>query len=255
MPMSARLLRPRQTGKYAALRTGLVAYWPLNETATSGDVTAEDWTKRGNNLTSNNSVLSLAGKINNARGFVAANTEYLSIASNSDVQFGNGDWSLSLWVQPRETTTISERMVVAKDASGARELTLSVTTNANAGNQGNRFELIVFNTSNSPSISLNEPSDTLNAAFVNIWFHLAVVNSGGVVTLYRNGASRATATRPGGQTFNASSAQLNIGRRQFVTAENYASAYVDEIAKWTRALSASEISDLYNSGNGIDLRQ
>jgi len=92
MAMNNRLLRPLTAG-FQSLRVGLVAYWPLNETATSGDVTAEDWTGRGNDLASNNSVLSVAGKVGNAREVVAANSEYLGIASNTDVQFGNGDWS------------------------------------------------------------------------------------------------------------------------------------------------------------------
>jgi len=79
------------------------------------------------------------------------------------------------------------------------------------------------------------------------------VNQGGVVTLYRNGVSRASATRPSGQTFNATATEFNIGRRPFGVFSDYFDGYVDEVAKWTRDLSATEITRLYNNGNGIDL--
>jgi hypothetical protein len=250
--MNARLLRPLTAG-FQALRVGLVAYWPLNENASSGDVTAVDWTGRGNDLTSNNTVPSVTGKIGNAREFVAANSEFLSRASNTDLQFGNGNWSISLWVQPRATGNVSGMFAVGKDASGARELTLGY--NANTGNNSNQFSVTVFDTLNGVAVNFTEPADTSNANFVNLWFHVAVVNNGGVVTLYRNGVSRASATRPGGATFNASTAAFNIGRRPFLGFENHFTGYVDEVAKWTRALSAAEITRLYNNGNGIDLRR
>lgn len=251
MPMNPRLLRPLARG-YADLRVGLVAYWPLNETATSGDVSADDWTGRGNTLTSNNSVLSVTGKVGNGREFVAANSEYLERNSNADVQFGNGDWSLSLWVQPRATGT-APQCVVGKDAAGNREF--SVYCETNTGTNANRFLVGVFNTGGSLSASAIEPSDTANADFINRWWHVVATNSGGVVTLYRNGVSRAAATRPGGQTFNTTSTALSLGRREFSTFENYFTGYIDEVAKWTRALSAAEISRLWNNGNGIDLRR
>jgi hypothetical protein len=252
MGMNPRLLRPLASGRFGALRVGLVAYWPFEEDASSGDVTAVDWTGRGNDLTSNNTVPSVTGKVGLAREFVAANSEFLSRNSNTDLQFGDGDWSISLWVQPRATGSVSGA-VVGKDTNLAREF--SVFCETNTGNNSNRFSVAVFNTSGSLSINPAEPADTSNAAFVNTWFHVVVVNSGGVVTLYRDGVSRASATRPGGQVFNTTSTPFNIGRRSFPGAESHFTGYVDEVAKWTRALSAAEISTLYNNGNGIDLRR
>jgi len=249
--MSPRLLRPR--AGFQSLRVGLVAYWPLNEDAPSGqDVTAVDWTGRGNDLTSNNTVPSVTGKIGNAREFVAANTEHLSRASNADLQFGNNDWSISLWVQPRATGTASQ-CVVGKDASGNREFILLCATDT--GTNANIFSAGVFNTSGGLAVQAIDPSDTSNANFVNTWFHLIAVNSNGVLTLYRNGVSRASATRPVGQTFNTATAQFDIGRRSFSGFFNHFDGYVDEVAKWTRALSANEVTRLYNNGNGIDLRR
>lgn len=252
MSMNPRLLRPLATNRFGALRQGLLAYYPLNEVAASGDVTAVDFSRRGNDLTSNNSVLSVAGKVGNAREFVAANSEYLSRASNADLQFGNSDWSIAMWVQPRATGT-GAGCVFGKDVFGAREINVFCETNT--GTNANRFALTVFNTSNQVSVNLSEASDTTNADFINRWWHIVAINSGGVVTLYRDGVSRATATRPGGQTFNSTSTEFNIGRRAFSGAQDYFTGYVDEVAKWNRALSASDVATLYNNGNGIDLRK
>jgi len=255
MPMNPRLLRPLTAG-FQALRVGLVAYWPLNETAASGDVTAEDWTKRGNDLTSNNSVLSTTGKVGNGRELVAANSEYLSRASNTDLQFGNGDWSIAAWVYPTATGT-GEGFVVGKDQSGGREFLFSVITNTST--TSNKVAATIFHTDGT-NVSVVGPSVN-NADFLGKWYHAVVVHASGVVSLYLDGAlasgsgSTPTVNRASGKTFAATATPFNVGRRSFSGFPNHLDAVVDELAKWNRALSATEISRLYNNGNGIDLRR
>jgi hypothetical protein len=244
MPMSPRLLRPRQTSKYAALRTGLVAYWPLNETAASGDVTAEDWTKRGNNLTSNNSVLSVAGKVNNARQFVTANTEFLSIASNADVQFGEDAYTLALWLYVPSSAS-GTGQIVAKDNSpaGAREFELHYNGAAND------IRLFVY-ASDDVAAGAAQVSAARDA-----WHFLAVthaVNSN-TVTLRVN-TSTSTTVRPDAKTYAKTSTAFHVGSRLFPPFQQYLTGNVDEVAKWSRVLSTTELDTLYNSGNGIDLR-
>jgi hypothetical protein len=253
-PMSPRLLRPRSRGvgyRYAALRQGLVAYWPLNESAASGDVTAVDNSGRGNDLTSNNTVPSIAGKVNNARQFTAANTEWLSIASRADVQFGNGNWSISWWMFPQATATGFQH-VMGKDESGGREVSFRVQLDS--GGSANRLTIDMFH-SDGTFITAAAPANRTNASFINQWWHYTLVNNAGAVALYENGTSVATATRAGGKSFAATSTQFNIGRRSFSGFLEYFTGYVDEVAKWTRALSQAEVTALYNAGAGIDLSQ
>jgi len=247
MPMNPRLLRPKASGfKYQSLRSGLVAYWPLNETATSGDVTAKDESGKGNNLTSNNSVLSAAGKIGNARDFVAANSEFLSIASNTDMQFGNKDFTLALWFNADDWTAYQ---IVAKDASGARELECSLST---AG--GFNRLLVVFYHSGGNVTGLLPGSDIGLTA--GAWHFLSFrhINSTGVITARIN-ASTITITRPAGQTWNATSTEFRLGARAFSPFQQYFNGLIDECARWNRALSDAELDTLYNSGNGINLGQ
>jgi hypothetical protein len=245
MSMSPRLLRPRATGKYAALRTGLVAYWPLNEAATSGDVTAEDWTKRGNNLTSNNSVLSVAGKIGNARQFLTANNEFLSIASNADVQFGEDAWTFALWVYVPASAS-GTNQIFSKDGStvGGREIELHYDGSTNA------VRLFVYTSDDAATAPA-----TVSAAR-DAWHFVAVTHvvSSAVVTLRVN-ASTSTTTRSGVKTYAKTSTALQVGARVYTGFVQPLTGNVDEVAKWSRVLLTTELDTLYNSGAGIDLRQ
>lgn len=246
MGMSPTLMRPRANNyKYASLRSGLVAYWPLNETATSGDVTAKDESGKGNNLTSNNSVLSATGKIGNARDFVAANSEFLSIASSPEMQFGQKDWTLSLWFNADDWGSYQ---IVAKDASGGREFECS--TIVQSGN--NRLTMVFYHSGG--SISQVQPNPGTLAA--GAWHFLSFrhINSTGVIT-GRVNATTFTFTRPANQTWNATSTEFRLGARAFSPFQSYFNGLIDECARWDRALSDAELDQLYNSGNGINLGQ
>lgn len=78
-----------------ALSGTLVGYWSHDETGTG---TRADSTPNGLTLTNNNSCTNATGALNNATGFVAASSQYLSRASESLLQTGDTDWHLSVWV-------------------------------------------------------------------------------------------------------------------------------------------------------------
>jgi hypothetical protein len=251
MPMSPRLLRPRAGGfRYPTLRSGLVAYWPLNESAASGDVTAVDNSGRGNDLASNNTVPSTTGLVGNGRLFASANSEFLSRASNSDLQFGDGNWSISAWGYPTRTTS-GFMHIVGKDQSGGREFGLRIQTDTGVLNRPTVF---IQNTDS--TFLLIEPGiSRTNAAFVNQWWHWVITHNSGTVTIYENGSQLATGSRAAGKTFAATSTPLNVGRRSFTGFLEHWDGVIDEVAKWSRAISASEVTTLYNAGAGINLAQ
>lgn len=258
MPMNPRLLRPTgPRGRYRSLRVGLVAYWPFEEDASSGDVTAVDWTGRGNDLTSNNSVLSTTGKVGLGRDIIGANSEYLSRSSNTDLQFGDGAWTIACWVYVPSTPDQASAFIIGKDTSGGREFNLTVTVAA--ATNGNKFSADIWQSNGTRLIPQGPVS--VHASFVNRWYHVAIVHDGaGVVSGYQNGElfsgtnSFPTQTRGAGLTFNATATPFNVGRRSFSGSPLHSTCIVDELAKWSRALSAAEIATLWNNGNGIDLR-
>jgi len=258
MPMNPRLLRPLARGRYNALRVGLVAYWPLNEDASAGDVTADDWTGRGNNLTSNNSVPSVAGVQGNAREFTTANSEYLSAAGdNADLRFMDGrSWTFAGWVYI-PTTWPSNHVFAARDnvTAGNREI------NFRCQIQGGLRRIVCQTAPGfSPGIQLSV-GDTAVAGdnlAVDAWHFFAFTYD----SSSRNGFGRVndgvgsnktdTTTLPAGTPPFGTTA-FNLGRRQ--DGFGYLTGRLDEVAKWDRVLSGDELDTLYNNGAGIDLRQ
>jgi len=243
MPMNNRLLRPLATSRFASLRVGLVAYWPLNEDAESGDVTAVDWTGRGNDLTSNNSVLSTLGKIGNARQFAAVNSEFLSIASNADVQFGESAWTIALWFYVPSAAT-GQMALFGKDIAGGREFECSYNRVANT------LEVVPYD---SDGIGINL---SIGSVSRDEWHFLCVRHEDASPTFYAHlDGIEYSASRGEGVTFNTTSTEFRVGARIYSGFFNYLTGNIDEVAKWSRSLSAEEVAALYNNGNGIDLRK
>jgi hypothetical protein len=248
--MSPRLLRPRASGgfRYPTLRSGLVAYWPLNESAASGDVTALDNSGRGNDLASDNTVPSTTGRQGNGRLFASANSESLGRPSTSDLQFGDGNWSLSAWGYPTSTTSKFMHLV-GKDQSGGREFGLRIQTDTGTSNRPTVF---IQNTDG--TFLLIEPGiSRTNANFVNRWWHWVITHNSGTITIYENGSPLATGLRAAGKAFAATSTPFHVGRRSFTGFLEHWDGVIDEVAKWSRALSEAEVTALYNAGSGIDL--
>lgn len=262
-PMSPRLLRPRQTGRYTALRVGLVAYWPLNEVATSGDVTAEDRTRRGNNLTSNNTVPSIAGRVGNARSLVAANTEFLDSADRADLRFMDGrDWTIAMWFFVPSAWPTSNQNLLSRDAvtAGNREISFELRL---AGVERRVFMQINPGSAitNTTTFVADVDGVTGNRLPVDQWHFVAFTytNSTRVATARLNAGTRTGETGTttlGAGALTAGAARFSLGRRPVLpTGDQYLTGYLDEVAKWDRVLTTAELDTLYNGGNGIDLSQ
>lgn len=247
MSMSPRLLRPRQSSKYAALRTGIVAYWPLNETATSGDVTAEDKSGRGNNLTSNNSVLSVAGKVGNAREFVRTNSEYLA-GTHADLNLGDVAWTIAFWFLVPTGATNSRFNIFAKDVSGARQILCSYNLTSSAVNEANNLFFQHYTSSG------GAVSSSIAGVSRNAWHFVAMTHANNSSTIACNldRTTDANLVRTSG-TWASFNSQFNIGRREFTGFHDYADVQIDEFAVWSRELSGADLDKLYASGAGIDL--
>ena len=99
----------------------------------------------------------------------------------------------------------------------------------------------------------------------NEWLHVAATFSGSVgpssgqATIYLNGQPRDVHTghdgsAPIGLTGNVKTGQTAAMGREGPTGGNYFTGYIDDVAIWRRALSASEVRALYESGqNGLSL--
>jgi hypothetical protein len=248
-PMSPRLLRPRAGGiSTGQLRQSLALYLPMDETATTGNVTAVDNSGNGFNFTSVNSVLSTAGKVGNAREFVKANQTHLLGGSNSSLlAFGGGNWSLQFWLNltgPLPTTatnaTIISRNVDSSGSfAGVVDFSVSMFFNTGATN---------LNVQGVNTITFTQ----FNALLANTWHHIVLTNSGTTVSYYRDGSLISTGTRTGTWATVAKHTVIGIPNTNSMATQTI-DAKIDELGKWNRTLSANEVSALWNKGNGRSL--
>ena len=81
------------------------------------------------------------------------------------------------------------------------------------------------------------------------WQHVVAIYDNGVMRFYFNGTEYTTSQNEGN---HSSIGKFTIGGNQTHSPYNYYRGQIDEVAVWNQALSANEITALYNSGAGLD---
>ena len=207
---------------------GVVAYWKMNE---SGG-TRRDSSGNGNNLTSVNGVKSATGIRGDCARFDGSN--YLQ-TKNFGVPV-NSDFTVSAWVHlPHDQSAGGAHILGDYDGNGI------FFANDTPGLY--RMRLFVSPDSH---LGFSAPAE------FGKWQHLVFVRSGDLLYGYSNGASLGAPVSvagklfPGGSTFyvGAHAAFGSYGEWQITGG-------VDEVGVWNRALTASEVARLYNSGHGL----
>jgi hypothetical protein len=201
-----------------SLLDGLVAYWKLDE----GSGTRID-SAGSNNLTDNNTVGNATGKIGNAADFIRANSEYLAVA-----------------LDKTNYTTISFSFWFYIDADFP---TTGIVSWSVAPNTTTPFLQLSLD---SGTIRLYVDADfrVTKAIALNTWYHAVILYNGTAWKLYLNNVLEGTYTGAYGS--------LPVITLFLGTGYNgYFDGKLDEFGIWNRALTASEIAILYNSGAGI----
>lgn len=226
-PIHVTGFKPAVTTCTHSVCTNLVASWKLADTSDSGP--------NGYALTNNNSVTFNTGQIGDAAYFASASSQYLSRASNSDLQM-SGNMSFAAWVYLTDLS--NEYQIIAKDAAGGREYRMSYN------NAANRFKISVLDSGGDQEATDNTALSsatwylvvgTYNAATADLKIS---VNDGTVVTY-----ASTNAPTPGATDFT-------IGSRKYSSFEAFMNGRIDNVNVWTKVLTASEITYLYNSGTG-----
>ncbi len=194
----------------------------------------------GLTLTDNNTVGSTAGIISNGANFVAANTEYLSVADNSCFHFSDADFVLSAWIHP-ETASADYAHILAKDEPGAREWVWYVARSGGTF----QHEFYLFDSGNSIVGSLNVPAQAYDATY-----RILILRDGTDLKMYIGNTLVSTNALTGTpRAGTAAGVRFGID-----TGTNPGTAYdgwIDEIAICKgRAWSAAQITHNWNSGAG-----
>ena len=215
--------------------TSLIAYWKMDEP--SGN--AIDSHSNGLTLTDTNSVGFATGKINGGRQFDRASNRYFTRASESLLQFGNVNFTISFWVKFL-SVSVGQQLVSKRNSGSSREIEISLSGATNKIN----FEL--FNGSGSTVAIVAFGT----ACTAGPWYHVCArhtASSG--INLKVNDGTAVTAADSG--TAGTNSTAFTIGNFASGTGTTAADAIIDEVAIWKRTLSDAEVTALYNGGSGL----
>lgn len=204
-----------------ALSNGLVSYWSLD-----GDGTDELGT---NNMTETSMTYDSSIKIQGSSGIFNGSTSKLQKTSSS-LPTGSSARTFSIWFR--------------KDDNGDDALFMYGTASTGQmwymGCSGGSINTLKF---------YGIARDYLASATINTntWYHGVWVYDGSDMNIYLDGTKLGSGATIALNTATGTTA--TIGDDTWVAPPH--DGYIDEVACWNRALSASEITELYNSGAGL----
>jgi hypothetical protein len=223
----------------STLLTGLEAHYALDEA--SG--TRSDSTANANHLSSVNTPTSNPGKISDAAQLTRTDGDYLNIADNASLSTGNINFSGVVWVY-LDSKPAGIMTIAGKDG-------VTTTTREWLLYWDNTVDRFRFQSGRSGSTTVDTvTASNFGAPSLSTWYMIAFghnattgevwisVNDGAV-----NTASRTTGPPDGNTPFRIGEIGNSLGL--------YWNGRIDLFSFYKKTLSASEITQHYNSGNGL----
>jgi hypothetical protein len=206
--------------------TDYIGYWPMDET--SGD-SVRDLSTNANNAYIFGGPTIVAGRIGNGRQFVAASSQYIE-SQYARTTVITTDWSIAFWINP--TSTAADQYLVDGTVGVSQDLMSLILG----------FQNGFFNTYNTgyPGGSATNADIPADAS---AWQHIVYTSDGDTLRGYKDGAESFewagawTADSPDDWRWGASMAP-----------GSYFDGVMDELRIYNRALTAAEVTLLYNFG-------
>lgn len=213
--------------------SGLVGYWPFGGNymnwATGKALDASGNGNDGSITGMSTSTSPVQGRVGQALNF--DNTDDKIIVQNSTSLNITGQITVSAWIYPRSFGGANLARIIDKSDTDGYLLLLNNTTGSKA---------LYFLYGSSP---VGVTYD--NAITLNTWQHVLCTLSGLSVNCYLNGVSLGS-YQFGSAPSSGSNASLGIGGKSSDNTRQF-DGYIDEVRIYNRALSASEVLQLYNS--------
>lgn len=209
-----------------SLWTGLLTYH-------TGDNTPNDALGVANGTLTNGATYA-TGKINNGFSLDGVN-DYVDLGAVSAYNFGTSDFSISFWIN--------------WGASGPNKAIFSIggyaTTDLSLSIYANSDKISVWRRASGGSYSLigDTTAGTIN---INTWYNVVLRRNGSTIDVFINN-TKYTLTTGASYSLGNSTGTCMIGENGYGL---YYQGKVDELGVWSRALSDSEVTELYNSGSG-----
>lgn len=208
---------------------GLVGYWSLDDNA--GTV-ATDFSGRGNSGTLVSSPTWVAGKRGRALSFNGT-SDYVVANPISGMPDIGGLMTISLWVKYPSVASRRIAFTLAQnDGASPNAVDIELTS-------ADPTKIGAVQSGAGTIVSATAPS-------VNVWHHIAYVQTGSGVILYIDGAQANTGSNP---VQSGAVGVMRIGSFNTTFPTPYWSGQVDEVRVYNRALTPSEVSALYGAGS------
>lgn len=218
---------------YLLNSTNLVAYYRLENSALTIDNGPNGYT-----LTNNNSVGEASGKFGGCADFGTSNTnKKLTIANNFGID--GGAISMSGWVKIRTEITVDNTVYnLFSSSSTGTDVSYQLLYHRQSGVNKLWFQRYKEGVGRN-YIEYNTSLGTSNWYFFTCTYDITNLK------FYINGSLNNTVAGSGNGTSNIDSG-FSIGG-SLTAASQYSNAYIDDVSIFNRALTATEVSNLYNT--------
>ena len=249
----------------SSLTTGLVSYWRLDESSNgSAPVTRVDAYGTNNLTVDNGNTPSTTGILSNAINPSRASANSLTCpnancggAGTNQLDIGAGSFTISAWVynvQNTGTALGTQALVTKGYTSGQLSYEMYLATGSGTLAGPPVFDINNNTTTSSVShIYMEASSSARFSGLTTGWHHIVGVFDSvtPTITLYVDNVSAASNSSANGTKYVVSTNDFGIGAGGFVkqgTALGSANVPIDEVGVWKKALSATEVGNLFNSG-------
>lgn len=218
---------PPSTTPSQSPTSGLIAYWPMNET--SG--TNVDETINNNDATAVGADI-VNARYSKGREFIKDNSDYLQVSHSSTFNWGSNNYSISMFI--RATNKDDVQQIISK-----------------AGDSSHRIYMQIYPFSDRTELQCGWDQYTgmwepLDQMFDNRWHHIVCLRDGATTgKIYYDGELVHTGTGlPNNSVDNTS--DLYIGRH--TSLGRYLDGTIDDLRIYNRALGSTEIADMAAEG-------
>ena len=210
---------------------GLVGYWPFNGNA-------NDLSGNGNNGTVNGATLTTDrfGNTNSSYSFNGG-TNYIEVPHGSTFNFQKNKMTASFWIYTSVTTPTSNvhTLISKQTSSGANQ------SGFNIAKENSVTYLLIKNGSS----NVQGWSRVSSNSILNTWHHLVYVVDSGFLRSYLDGFLIKTDTTTA--SIGNTTQPMRFGKPTYAASNLEFNGSIDDIGIWNRALTQTEISNLYNA--------
>lgn len=211
---------------------GLLGYWPLNSIE---DGTAED-VVGSNNGTPAGGISSVSGQVDQAASFDGAD-DYVNVPDDPSLDLTES-LTLAAWVKPSSNQDDYAR-IISREQSGVGNRQYNLGVDASSTDPRT-----VVDTTGTDSVEVSATVPFTD----NEWHHAVMTfDDSDAVRLYVDGSQKDST--PVSSSLVSRGSTVKFGVPAHLPDKDFFTGRIDDVRIYDRALSASEVSDLYNATN------